>query len=172
MTSTGRSLFLLTCLLAAANSAAEHPMEFLHGTWEGTGQTSGMASSIRYTFAPALGGRYTSLQLDNQMSAADGREFRFEGVGYYLPDTESSDQAMVGVWLDSSGDIHPLRATLENGLLTVLWGSEDTEQGRSLYRLLEDGTLESKDAFLADDGEWREFSHTILSRTSHDLGSE
>jgi hypothetical protein len=60
-----------------------------------------------------------------------------------------------------------LRGTLVDGLLTVLWGSDDSEQGRSQYRILDDGTLESSDSFLNDAGEWREFSHAILSRVAN-----
>jgi hypothetical protein len=57
-----------------------------------------------------------------------------------------------------------LRATLEDRTLIAHWGTEGTKQGRSVYRLLSDGTLEAVDSIRNDAGEWLEFGHAILVR--------
>jgi hypothetical protein len=49
-------------------------------------------------------------------------------------------------------------------VLTAHWGNEETETGRSQYRLLDDGTLEAIDSVMNDAGEWQEFGHAILAR--------
>ncbi len=149
--------------LAALNAHAQHPLAFLHGDWEGPGKTSGLIASIRYTWKPALNGKYTTLQLHNRMTGEDGKEIVFEGIGYYQA---SDNQTLTGVWIDSQGDILPLHATLEGHTLTVTWGTKETKKGRSVYRQLPDGKLEAVNSIEDEQGEWREFGRAILSRTN------
>jgi len=158
------TLLVFCAGLLAPGAYAQHPLDYLHGTWEGSGKTSGMASSVRFTWGPALGGRYTSLQIHNRMSGDDGVEYLFEGIGYYQPSGGPEDLILTGVWLDSQGHILSLRATLEDRTLIAHWGTEATKQGRSVYRLWSDGTLEAVDSIRNDAGEWLEFGHAILVR--------
>ena len=75
----------------------------------------------------------------------------FSGRGLYRLNSGQID----GYWEDSQGSVHPLAGTVENGQLTVTWGTPDTEQGRSRYDF-RDGTLQVQDEVLDDDG-WRVF---------------
>jgi hypothetical protein len=78
------TFFCILCgLFISVCATAEHPLEYLHGSWEGSGRTSGMASSVRFTWGPALGGKYTTLQIHNRMSGSEGQQFLFEGIAYY-----------------------------------------------------------------------------------------
>jgi hypothetical protein len=159
------TFFCILCgLFISVCATAEHPLEYLHGSWEGSGRTSGMASSVRFTWGPALGGKYTTLQIHNRMSGSEGQQFLFEGIAYYQLAGDADDDSLEGVWVDNRGDILPLRATLASGVLTAHWGNEETETGRSQYRLLDDGTLEAIDSVMNDAGEWQEFGHAILAR--------
>jgi hypothetical protein len=160
------TLLVFSAGLLAPSAYAQHPLDYLYGTWEGSGKTSGMASSVRFIWGPALGGRYTSLQIHNRMSGDDGAEYLFEGIGYYQPSGDPDNRILTGVWVDSQGDILWLRATLEDRTLIALWGTEGTKQGRSEYRLLPDGTLEAVDSIRTDAGEWLEFGRALLVRDS------
>ncbi len=158
------TLLVFSAGLLAPGAYAQHPLDYLHGTWEGSGKTSGMASSVRFIWGPALGGRYTSLQIYNRMSGDDGAQYLFEGVGYYQPSGDPDDRILAGVWVDSQGDVLTLRATLDDRTLIAHWGTEGTKQGRSVYRLLPDGTLEAVDSIRTDAGEWFEFGRALLVR--------
>ncbi|HSD68586.1 MAG TPA: hypothetical protein VLB07_03485 [Woeseiaceae bacterium] len=158
------SLLLFCAYFSAPHAGAQHPLDYLHGTWEGSGATSGMASSVRFTWGPALGGRFTTLHIHNRMTGEDGREYLFEGAGYYQQSAEPDSDTLTGVWVDSQGDILSLRATLDDRTLIAHWGIEGTKQGRSEYRLLPDGTLEAVDSIRTDSGEWREFGRARLAR--------
>lgn len=159
------TFFCILCgLLVSVRATAGHPLEYLHGTWEGTGRTSGMVSSVRFSWGPALGGKYTTLQIQNRMSGSEGQQFLFEGIAYYLPASDADETSLTGVWVDNRGDILPLRAALASGVLTAHWGSKETETGRSQYRLLDDGSLEAVDWVVNEAGEWQEFGHAILAR--------
>ena len=157
----------ISCILilvgAAYASVTERPLEFLYGEWAGTGKTSGLASEITLTWQLTLGGRFTTIQLHNRMSDERGQQFVFEGIGYYQADDEHH---FSGVWVDSRGDIHPLTAALEGQSLLATWGTEETELGRSVYRLRPDGDLEVTDSVMNEEGEWRVFGQHILERIS------
>jgi len=154
---------LCIALLFSSFVRAEETLTFLHGTWVGTGTTSGMAAEVRQTWIPTLNGRFTTLRLHNQMTLENGTEFVFEGNGFYQ---KSGLASFAGVWIDSEGDILPLQATVEGHSLVVVWGSSDTKLGKSTYRLLADGTLETTDFIANKEGEWKKFGHAILNRRS------
>jgi hypothetical protein len=164
MKSTTITLLLLSAVFATPKSFAQHPLDYLHGTWEGSGTTSGMVSSVRFTWGSALGGQFTTLQIHNRMTGENDQEYLFEGTGYYQQSPASNEQVLTGVWLDSQGDILPLHATLDERTLIAHWGSEGSKQGRSDYRLLPDGTLEAIDSIRDEGGEWREFGRSLLQR--------
>lgn len=149
-------------VITSSSVRAENSLTFLYGEWFGPGKTSGLAASIRHAWEPALDGQFTSLKLHNQMTGKDGQEFVFEGIGYYR---ETDDRTFKGFWIDNGGDALPLIATLDNQTLTAIWGSEDTKSGRSVYRLLPDGTLQAVNSVKTENGEWQEFGRSILSRS-------
>ncbi|MGI9232980.1 MAG: hypothetical protein ACR2RD_05055, partial [Woeseiaceae bacterium] len=100
--------FMTLCLVILFTSpvTAEDAVTFLHGTWAGTGTTSGMAAAVRHTWMPTLRGRFTTLRLHNRMTLEDGSEAVFEGNGFY----QTSELAeRTGVWIDSNGDVLPLK---------------------------------------------------------------
>ncbi len=164
MKSTAIALLIFSAVFAAPHASAQHPLEYLHGTWQGSGTTSGMASSVRFTWGPSLGGRYTTLQIHNRMAGENDQEYLFEGIGYYQQAAEPDERTLTGVWVDSQGDVLTLRATLNDRTLIAHWGTEGTKQGRSEYRLLPDGTLEAIDSVRNDSGEWQEFGRAIQTR--------
>ncbi len=142
-------------------AGAQDPLAFLHGQWIGEGTTSGFLASQALTWKPALQGRFTALELHNTMSNEAGESFVFEGVAYY---SATEAQEFTGIWVDSQGNIHPLKAVLKDTVLLADWGSEETELGRSEYRLLPDERLEVVDSIRNKEGEWKEFGRAVLER--------
>lgn len=47
----------------------------------------------------------------------------------------------IGTWFDSRDMILPLKAGVEDSALVTLWGSPETEQGRTIYRLMDANKL-------------------------------
>lgn len=164
MTPAIRALLVWMVLQSAAvadESAA--PFASLAGDWQGPGETNGMASLQQMRWEPVLEGRFLRLTLDNRMTAADGAEWRFQAQAFYRL---GSDGAISGTWFDSRGISFPLAGSLDDqGVMTILWGTEDTERGRSRYRIVAD-TLEVTDEVLTPEGEWRVFGRSRLLRTT------
>lgn|GEM_PF-1616129 len=76
----------------------------------------------------------------------------FRGTGVYRP----AGYGFEGYWSDSSGAIHPLRASWDGDALITHWGTAGSAQGRTEYRLANDGSLRVIDWALRDDG-WVQF---------------
>ena len=73
---------------------------------------------------------------------------------YYRP---TADGQYRGMWFDNAGLLRPLAAMRDGDALVSKWGTPDTEEGETTYRLRADGTMEVIDRVKGKDGTWREF---------------
>ncbi len=164
MSSMVRVVLLWTAFLPAAlagDSAASLFSGKLAGGWRGTGEVRDMAADMRMTWELVLDDQFLRLTLDNQMSGADGKAWHFKAQAYYRI---LDDGTIAGTWFDSRGISLPLTGSVnEDGVMTILWGTEAIERGRSSYRLSAEG-LEVTDEVLTREGEWRIFGRTRLTR--------
>lgn len=145
-------LLLLIAAPAAAQQAA--PLAWLEGRWQGAGTMFGNASEAVLDVRPALGDRWLELSW---------RAGRFEGRAFYRADGEGRWRA---TWFDNRGISFGIEAALADRTLTSDWGSAETERGRTVYSLRDDGRLEVVDSVMTPGGEPREFARHILSRAS------
>jgi hypothetical protein len=149
-----RALLAAVALVCTAPAAAQDvaALGWLSGSWQGSGNMFGRPSEARLEVRPALGGRFVELSY---------RAGSFEGRAFYRPAEDGSWRA---TWFDNRGMSFPIGALLEGRTLTANWGSAETERGRTVYRLAEDGRLYVSDSVLRPDGSHREFAAHILAR--------
>ena len=145
-------LLLLLAVPAAAQDIA--PLAWLEGRWQGPGTMFGNPSEAVLDVRPSLGGRFLEFSY---------RAGAFEGRAFYRPDGNGSWRA---TWFDNRGISFPILAALAERTLASDWGSAETERGRTVYRLRDDGRLEVVDSVMTPGGEPREFARHILSRDS------
>lgn len=153
--------FALSGAAIAEESASARALAALVGTWEGEGTTSDMPSRQRLQWESVLGGKFVRLTLDNRMETPDQKEWHFQAQALYrvLP-----DGTIAGTWFDSRGFTFPLKGRADDsGVLTIDWGSDDTERGLSRYRIAE-GRLEVTDEVQEKDGTIRIFGRSTLER--------
>jgi hypothetical protein len=145
----------------AEETAAAQLVAALAGNWQGAGEVRGMPSKQEMRWESVLDGRFLRLSFDNRMTAPDGKEWRFQADAYYRI---QADGTIAGTWFDSRGVSFPLEGTAEpGGAMTILWGTADTELGRSSYRITEAG-LDVTDEVQGPDGTWRTFGRSMLNR--------
>lgn len=136
----------------------------LEGRWEGTGVILGQASRVQMEWARALDGRFMRLTFVSHIGPAPKTQ-RFEGHAYYQPAGEGRYR---GTWFDSSGQVRPTVASGAGGSLVAAWGTAETEQGETTYRLTTSDRMELVDRVRGQDSTWREFGRSTLSRTLRD----
>lgn len=92
-----------------------------------------------------LGNAFYKLSFENEFLDTTGKKVQLQAVAYYKPMDKNQ---FIGFWFDSRGMILPLQATFNNGSLETTWGNEQTEKGKTVYTLNNDGTATVKDYIL------------------------
>lgn len=149
-----RSALAAALLLAAAPApAAEAPptLEWLVGSWRGSGERGGRPTRAELDVRPALGGRFLELTY---------RSEGFEGRAFYR---RVAGGRWRGEWFDNRGVHFGIDAEAAERRLVADWSG--SERGRTVYRLDADGSLELVDSVAARDGTLREFARHRLART-------
>jgi hypothetical protein len=132
----------------------------LAGQWSGTGTVLNQPSTIQMSWSWELGGRFLRLTFRNEMGTAPKINV-FEGHAYYRP---TGDGHYRGMWFDNAGMLRPLEAKRDGDALVSKWGTPDTEEGETTYRLRPDGTMDVIDRVKGKDGTWREFGRASYAR--------
>jgi hypothetical protein len=155
-------LLLLLVLIArfGAQTGSDPLLSRLAGTWAGTGTVLNQPAKIEMEWAWQLDGQFLKLSFKNHMGTAP-KITVFEGHAYYRP---TPDGRYRGMWFDNSGMFRPLDARRDGEALVSQWGTPDTEQGETTYRLLADGKMEVVDRVKGKDGTWRTFGQSGLMK--------
>ena len=131
-------------------------MSRLVGQWTGTGTVLNQPSKIEMSWSAELGGQFVRLTFRNQMPKS-----LFEGHAYYRALGEGRYR---GMWFDNSGMFRPLEARRDGDALIAKWGTPETEEGETTYRLLPDGKMDVVDRVKSKDGTWRQFGQSGLMK--------
>lgn len=135
--------------------------EKLGGNWSAKGAAFGMPADITMSWEPALGSKFYRLQYKMVMTPQTGNPSVFEGAAYYK---NTKDNSFTATWFDSQGNMHPITAASDATTLTSLWGTPETQQGKTTYRLINDKEVEVTDYILRKDGTWHQFNQNTLVR--------
>jgi hypothetical protein len=155
-------LLLFVALIArfGAQTGPDPLLSRLAGNWAGTGTVLNQPAKIEMEWAWQLNGQFLKLSFKNQMGTAP-KTTAFEGHAYYRA---GADGRYRGMWFDNAGMFRPLDARRDGDALVSQWGTPETEQGETTYRLLPGGQMEVIDRIKGKDGTWREFGRSKLTR--------
>jgi hypothetical protein len=153
-------MHLLLTLALLVQSAPDPLLSRLSGQWSGTGTVLNQPSKIEMAWTWELGGRFLKLTFRNEMGTAPKINV-FEGHAYYRA---TADGQYRGMWFDNSGMFRPLDAKRDGDALVSKWGTPDTEEGETTYRLLPNGSMEVIDRVKGKDGTWRTFGQSGLMK--------
>ena len=149
-------MHLLLSLVLAVQVSADPLLTRLAGQWSGTGTVLNQPSKISITWSWELDGQFLRLTFRNEMPKAT-----FEGHAYYRATGKDSYR---GMWFDNSGMFRPLDARREGDALIAKWGTPETEEGETTYRLTSDSRMEIVDRVKSKGGTWREFGRSVVTR--------
>jgi hypothetical protein len=155
-----RTLILAALVLLPQSGAGGGFADRLVGVWTGTGTVLKQPASVQLEWVWALDRQFLKLTFGNDMGPA-GQQHRFEGHAYYRAVGEGRYR---GTWFDSSGAIRPIDARIDGDALVSRWGTAETEEGETTYRLLGQDSMEIVDRVKRKDGTWRDFGKTTLTR--------
>jgi hypothetical protein len=153
---------LLLALVLALQANVDPLLTRFVGQWSGSGTVLDQPAKIEMSWSSELGGQFVRLTFRNQMPKAV-----FEGHAYYraieAPSTSpTASRRYRGMWFDNSGMMRPIEATSSGDALVSQWGTPETEQGETTYRLLPDGRMDVVDRVKRKDATWRQFGQSGL----------
>ncbi|WP_149272969.1 hypothetical protein [Pareuzebyella sediminis] len=113
--------------------------------WKGSGELLKRSASFQMDWRPILDGKFYELSFQNQQDAS--KEYRFKSKGIYRP---WENGTFTGTWFDSRGYSFPLKGKFTENELIVYWGNPETEEGKTTYRIKDNGTVSVIDYILKD----------------------
>ena len=153
--------FVALLLIVGSAAQAKNPVtDHLLGSWSGSGSLFGREAAFQMTWESVLGDRFLQLSFRNGMKTADGVQPVLEATALYKI---LDGGRLEGTWYDTRGVVQPLQGSLEDSMLTVLWGTAETEQGKTSYRVLANGSVAVED-FVLREGNWTRFGEALYSR--------
>lgn len=148
---------LLLSMLLFVQANADPLLAHFVGAWSGTGIVLNQPATVSLTWSWELDGQFAKITFKNEMPKQT-----FEGHAYYRP---TADGSYRGMWFDNSGMLRPLQARRDGDALVSKWGTPQTEEGETTYRLMSDTRMDIIDRVKSKDGTWREFGRTSVTKT-------
>jgi hypothetical protein len=157
-------MHLMLTLVLFIQANADPLLNRFAGNWSGNGTVLNQPSKISISWQWELGGQFLRLSFKNEMPKST-----FEGHAYYRPVGNDPSTALGagryrGMWFDNSGMFRPLDAQRDGEALIAKWGTPQTEEGETTYRLLSDTRMDIIDRVKSKDGTWREFGRSTVER--------
>ncbi|MEP5610966.1 MAG: DUF6705 family protein [Cyclobacteriaceae bacterium] len=152
---------ILLLFIASSSLSAQSIVEALtSGTQKGKGTLMGAEAEFSMQWEWTLNDQFLKLTFANSRKSKEGTPIVFKANGFYkLLD----DSRVVGNWFDSRGISFPLNGTITDTELTIIWGTPQTEQGKTVYQLTPDNQINVIDFFLAD-GQYRQFGEASYAQ--------
>lgn len=140
-------LFLLILLYTQPIFSQNFWDAMTDSNWQGTGTLLGSEAEFSMKWTWVLDNKFLKLEFQNKRISSSGQELVLQSHAYYQP---KNDSLFEGTWFDSRGVIFPVSGTLHESTFTVLWGSPETEQGKTVYTIVsQEATV--TDYFLQDE---------------------
>lgn len=134
---------------ASAPAKADTPAAEFVGDWSSACDAWGVAAVCTSNWH--AGKHHSHLVQEYAIRREADGVLIFSGRGLY----RFEDTDVDGMWEDSQGAVHELSGSFADGTLRIIWGSAQTEIGRSVYTRDAQG-LSVRDSVLTETG-WRQF---------------
>lgn len=132
--------------------------EVIGKTWEGNGTIMKTSTEFEMNWSKTLDNQFLRLDFQNQMNTKKGKVI-FSATAFYKV---KSDSTILGTWFDSQGNMYTLTGEVSNNKLIVNWGTSERQVGKTVYMMMDNGTIEVVD-FSIQNGKEVQFGEAIYS---------
>jgi hypothetical protein len=138
------------------NKKKEHSIitALLDKNWTGTGVLMGKEASFTLDWQRVLRNQFIKLEFQNKRKSTDNEYIVFKATAFYKI---VNDTMVVGNWFDNRGMTFPLKGSIKENELTILWGNDETEMGKTIYRYINDSNRISVEDFVFSNGKYLKF---------------
>jgi len=147
MKNTFYSLVLFFSVFIALNTQAQSNQVFTEaiiGVWEGEGTLFQLKATFNMKWETNLNDKFINLTFKNSFTGTSGTETTMSANAYYHL------EQYIGYWFDSRGMILPLTFDINEHSMTVFWGDESTEKGKTIYSIKDNEHINVQDFVFRD----------------------
>ncbi|MEK6155499.1 hypothetical protein WIW50_19735 [Flavobacteriaceae bacterium 3-367] len=161
----GKMIAILLLLMGTTVHAQQEITfkEGIVGQWEGQGTLFGTDAAFKMHWTTTLNDKFVKLSFQNQFVEKSGTTRVMKASAFYNLEKKE------GYWFDSRGLMLPLKLEPAAQSLTVWWGDESTEQGKTVYTLLGKKRLNVEDYVLKDNS-YMSFGKAQYQKSSVEQG--
>ncbi len=139
-------LLTLLLLLFSYSMCGQNILDKIKYTnWEGSGTLMGASATFKMSWTQELSDSFYHLNFENRRNVKNGSEIVFKAKAFYKV---TNDSIVSGTWFDSRGISFPLKGKFLENELIIIWGNEQTEQGKTTYTYLDKKKIVVKDYIL------------------------
>lgn len=120
--------------------------------WKGFGVLMGKEATFKMKWKKVLNDKFLKLEFENKRKSGDNTYIPFKANAYY----KIIEDKIEGHWFDSRGVSFPLSGVLQNNSITIFWGTEETEKGKTVYTYTKLENIVVED-FIFKNGEYLKF---------------
>lgn len=121
--------------------------------WDGVGMLMGKKATFTMNWQKVLGKQFIKLEFQNKRTPENSEAIVFKATAFYKI---ANDSTITGNWFDNRGMTFPLKGHIKENELTMFWGSDTTEKGKTIYRHPNNTTITVED-FILTNGEYYKF---------------
>ena len=124
--------------------------------WIGSGVLMGKEATFTMEWQRVLRNKFIKLEFQNKRKLGDNEYLVFRATAFYKI---VNDTMVVGNWFDNRGMSFPLKGSINENELTILWGNDDTEMGKTIYHYLRDNNKITVEDFVMNNGKYSNFGN-------------
>ncbi len=121
--------------------------------WNGVGMLMSKKATFTMDWQRVLGNQFIKLEFQNKRKSKNNKDIIFRATAFYKI---VNDTTVTGNWFDNRGMSFPLKGHIKENELTILWGSNETEMGKTIYRYTNDNIITVED-FIMNNGKYYKF---------------
>ena len=121
--------------------------------WNGSGVLMGHEATFSMDWQRVLNNKFLKLEFQNKRKSEDDLQIVFKATAFYKI---VNDTMVVGNWFDNRGVTFPLHGSISENEMTILWGTEETEMGKTIYRLTTNNVIAVED-YIFSNGKYSKF---------------
>lgn len=121
--------------------------------WNGVGTLMSKKATFTMHWQRVLDNQFIKLEFQNKQKSENNEDIVLRATAFYKI---VNDTAVTGNWYDSRGMSFPLKGQVKKNELTILWGNDETETGKTIYSYTKNDIIYVED-FIMNNGEYYKF---------------
>lgn len=130
--------------------------------WNGLGVLMGKKATYSMNWQSVLNNQFIKLEFQNKRESENNEAIVFNATAFYKI---VNDTIVTGNWFDNRGMSLPLKGHVKENELTILWGNDETERGKTIYHYTSNNTITVED-FIMNNGEYYKFGNATYNTTN------